>query len=192
VLIPLDDSQNAILSFGQIDTDTSWYEDRGMSSISAGFVKSLDRRTQVGNSTPMVTTRLATNPNRGISNYAIDWDLDPATLSNVIDRKNTAIQPTAKLPRILKVAILYDVRVLPFQRNNFALPYANLWNHEKGTYKYVATGEALRNAMLTIEVNGFRETKYRYVLKRVYELTLIDDSDDDIDAGCTLLEFEAA
>jgi hypothetical protein len=191
VLIPLDESQNAILSFGEIGTGASWYESGDGASISAGFATSSHRGARTGNSTPKVTAGLAPSRDFGMSNYAIDWDLDPATLANAIDRKNMAILPTAKLPGILKVAIFYDVRVLPFQQNNFSLPYANLWNHNDWARKYITLGQDLENMMFTIEVNGFPEKKYSYTLKRMYKLSLTDNADDEVDTGCTILEFEA-
>ncbi|MDX6614850.1 MAG: hypothetical protein QOD75_4036 [Blastocatellia bacterium] len=192
VLIPLDESQNAILSFGYIANETSWYKDQGEPPLSAGFPTRLDPGARDGNSTPRVSTNLAAKPDRGMSNYAINWTLDSATLWNAIDRKNTEVRPTAKLPTILKVAIFYDVSVLPFQKNNFGLPYADLWGHNTAINREVAIGQDLKNSAITIEVNGFRETRYSYVLKKMYKLRVIDEYDDDIDTNCTVLEFEAA
>lgn len=190
VLIPLDESQNAILSFGQIDTDISWAnETAGGKSLSAGFLGS--RGFQVGNSTPSVTTQLATRANR-MSNYLISWDLDSATLKTAIDRKNADIQPTAKLPAILKVVIFYDVTMLPFQKNNFSVPYAiNLWKHNENFRQYVPMGPELMNAKFMLEVNGVRQTNNGYVLKRMYKVNLLDEYDEDIETACTVLEFEA-
>jgi len=189
VLIPLDESQNAILSFGHI-SGSEWYEDRGGSSLSDGFL--LDEGSRSGNSTVHVAANLAGSPKRGISNYSIYWDLDPSTLANAYDRKNTAIAPMAKLPRILKVAIFYDVKVLPFQQKNFSFPYAvNIWNRNERSRKYLAIRNYISNAMFMIEVNGLQQTKYRYVLKRMYKLDLMDQDDDEIETGCTVLEFEA-
>jgi hypothetical protein len=185
-LIPLDESQNAILSFGEIGSETTWYDDHAGAMISGGFTLSPGRRKGV--STPHVTTDLTEDGDLGTSNYSIDWYLDPATLVNAIDKRNTAIASTAKLHGTLKVAILYDTKVLPFQQNNFGVPYAELWGADPNR-EYLALGRNFENVTLTVEVNGFRELKYR--LKGMYQPGLTDEYDDKIDTGCTILEFEA-
>jgi len=191
VLIPLDESQNAILSFGQIAPDVSWSnETAGDKALSSGFLGS--RGFQVGNSTPSVTPNLAKRAN-GVSNYLISWDLDSATLKTAIDRKNSDIQPTAKLPAVLKVVIFYDVTMLPFQKNNFSVPYAiNLWKGNESFRQYVPMGAELKDAKFALEVNGVRQNNNGYVLKRIYKVNLLDEFDDDIETGCTILEFEAS
>jgi hypothetical protein len=187
VLIALDTSANAILSFGAIGARTSWQENRDRASLSAGFATSQGMRP--GNSTPHVTADLAAN---GASTYVVDWDLDPITLANAVDRRNEAIPPTAKLPPTLKVVIFYDMGLLPFRQNNFALPYASVWRHNDGNRQYIQFGQKdFSNMTFGMEVNGFPEMKYRYSLNRVYKLTLTNDSDDEFDTGCTVFEFES-
>jgi len=189
VLIPLDESENAILSFGEINSEVSWStNEEDESSISAGFLG--DGGFQVGNSTPSVTSHLAANGQRGTSRYAVHWYLDPTTLAKSINRRNPNIPATAKLPRSLKIAILYDANTLPFQRNNFAVPYAtNLWR-DVGTNRHqISIGQATRNVFVNLEVNGVRQT--RYVLTRVYNIDLMDENDDEFETSCTLIELEA-
>jgi hypothetical protein len=188
VLMPLDESENAILSFGKIDSDISWFKGDGESLISAGFLDG--RGFKAGNSTPSVVTNLATNPKRGTSSYVVHWDLDPNTLAKSINRRNLHIPPTAKLPRIFKVAILHTMKILPFRHNNFAEPHAaNLWNDVGINRHELPIGPELRNAVVNLEVNRVRQT--RYALKRIYTLDLIDENDDEFETSCTLLEFEA-
>lgn len=188
VLIALDDSENAILSFGQIHNDIGWFKNQGEPSISAGFLDS--RGFQVGNSSPSVSSKLAANQ-RGTSSYAVNWELDPVTLAKSLNRKNPAIPPTAKLPQTLKVAILYEVNRLPFPLNNFAVPYAiNLWRNIEITRQKIPLGRELRNSSFTLEVNGVRRPTYG--LKRMYRVELIDERENDIETSCMLLEFEAA
>jgi hypothetical protein len=128
-----------------------------------------------------------------MSNYAVGWDLDPATLPRSLSRKNPGIAPTAKLPQVLKIAIFYDVNTLPFQRNNFGVPYAvNLWRHNENLRRNIATGRDLKNATFSIEVNGVRKAKYVYLLKRMYDLDLVDEYDDEIETSCKVLEFQAS
>lgn len=188
VLIALDDSENAILSFGQIRNDVAWFNKEGEPSISAGFLSS--QGFQVGNSIPSVLSSLAAN-RRGRSSYMVNWNLDPDTLAKSVNRRNAAIPPTAKLPQTLKVAIFYDVTMIPFALNNFATPYAvNLWRDNETTRHNIPLSRELRNSTFFLEVNGVRRPTY--ALKRMYRLDLINEYEDDIETGCTLLEFEAA
>jgi hypothetical protein len=67
----------------------------------------------MGNSTPHVNADLSASQNGGVSKYAIDWDIDPDRLASVIDRRNAAIYPTAKLPAILKIVCAASVPLNP-------------------------------------------------------------------------------
>jgi hypothetical protein len=187
-LIALDDSQNTILSFGKIGPKASWSDDRAGAALSTGFV--LDEGRRKGNSTPSSTVKLAPKADAGESNYAIDWDLDPETLADAIDRRNAAIPATAKLPSILKVAIFYDDGSLPFRKNNFAVPYSNVWSNSTYDRKALTPGNDIEKMTLTVEVNGFREREYNYALKTIYKVTLSDHFDDEIETGCTVFEFQ--
>lgn len=188
VLISLDESQNAILSFGEIDRAVEWSNNEGNRAISAGFLG--NNGFAVGNSTPALVSHLAKSPRRGMSRYAVHWNLDPTTLAKSIDRRNPDVPSTAKLPRILQVAILHSTTMLPFPLNNFAVPSAtNLWTPVGVGREKVAFGQDLKNAIFAIKVNGFRQINY--VLKRMFKVDLMDEYDDEFDTSCTLLEFEA-
>jgi hypothetical protein len=191
VLIPLDESANAILSFGAIAADTTWYQDHERTAISAGFIKTSRKERRKGNSIPAFSSDLSPGTS-GLSSYDLHWSLDPSTLWNVIDRRNTAIVPTAKLPKTLKVTIFHDARVLPFEQNNFGISWGSLWvpNEWAREYQNIDKGE-LAEMTFSVEVNGFQEMKYNYALKKVYTLRITDDYDDDINTGCTVFEFEA-
>ena len=120
----------------------------------------------------------------------MQWYLDPTTLAKSINRRNPHIAATAKLPRILKIAILYDVKTLPFQHNNFAVPLAtNLWRHVGTNRQEISIGPETRNVVVGLEVNGVRQT--RYVLTKMYRLDLMDENDDEFETSCTLIELEA-
>lgn len=193
VLVALDASANAILSFGTIGDDVTWSDSSGKALLSAGFVEP-DGRRQEGNSTPQVSAHLAADRDAGVSNYAIDWDLDPGTLANVIDRGNATIPSTANLPKLLKVAIFYNVDFLPFDKNNFGTTTTNLWSHgDWGHEDIVFRSNDLSNMTLTIEVNGFEDMKYSYALSKMYKLNLIDRRFNDpivTHTRCTILEFK--
>jgi hypothetical protein len=189
VLMPLDESQNTILSFGKIDGGSNWWDAEPTAKTSSEILGLGDTRRF--NSSPEVTLNLTKDSGLNPSKYTMSWQLDPVTLANAIDRTNKAITPTAKLPSTLKIAILYDIGDIPFRQNSFAESFAaNLWGDNEQNRTYITLGSEFRNVGLSIEVNGFQEKKYRYLLKRLYRLDLLQDDDDGIDTGCTVLEFE--
>jgi hypothetical protein len=190
VLVALDEAANAILSFGAIGSQTSWYEKRDGVPISAGFIKMERKDRRKGNSIPAFTAELAPSES-GQSTYHLAWTLDPFTLWNSIDRRNSAIIPTAKLPQTLRVTILHNARVLPFAQNNFAAALSNVWGNNKWARESIDIDKGeLADMVIRLEVNELQEKKYSYSLKQVYKLRLTDDFDDDIDTGCTVFEFE--
>jgi len=116
VLIALDESQNAILSFGYVKPGARWRGAEVGAKLSSGF-QPLNDNARGGASTPRSSVSLA-KEDRGLSKYEIDWDLDPDTLPRAIDRKNVNLASTAKLPTTLKVLIFDDANDLPFSPNN--------------------------------------------------------------------------
>ena len=190
-LISLDDSHNAVLSFGGIYGEPRWYGAKSKVVLSAGFAP-VTSGTRPGRSSPHVEIVPAVGSD-SVSRYTIDWDLDPVTLANAIDRGNPSIQTTANPPRILKIALVYEFLELPFDQNNFAAQRtANLWDDWSG-HESKQSGAKPLNIELTLVVNGFVDIKFEYVLKRAYARTLITESstrEDEFDAGCTVLEFE--
>jgi len=192
VLIPLDDSQNAILSFGQIGSGVSWYQRGEATAPSAGFkTSSLQKEPRPGESIPHASTNLAPTGG-GVSTYSIDWSLDPATLANSIDRVNPNVSSTAKLPRVLMIAIFYNIRTLPFREADFATTYAtNLWTGGDYDKRNIDFKSAMTDVELSLAVNGAQVPIYRYTLKKIYEKHVVDQYDDEIGTRCTMLEFEA-
>jgi hypothetical protein len=189
VLMPLDEAQNATLSFGAVGPKATWYEDHEGALISTGFRLSPDTSRRKGNTTPKSTVELAENADQDTSHYSIDWNLDPATLADAIDRRNVLVSPTARLPKRFKIAIFYKAKLLPFQQNNFGVPYADIWNVDESDRDYVTLGPDLDDVTLTIEVNGFRELRYN--LSKMYKVKPRDKYDDEVDTGCAMLEFDA-
>jgi hypothetical protein len=196
VLIPLDESKNAIMSFGDLGSAPDWSDDRGDALLSAGFSLPFMEGVRTGDTWPQSSAELSPKQGHGMSHYAIDWALDPVTLANATDRRRADVPSTGKLPRVLRVVILYgnptkggEKQTLPFRKNNFAVTSAvNLWSSGPGKQSRVPE---LRDVSLTIQVNGLREGTYRYRLNRIYGVGLTDEYDDDEDIGCTILEFEA-
>lgn len=191
VLVPLDDSRNAILSFGEIGTRVSWFKASEASALSAGFYTShLRKEPRRGSSIPRVSTTLSKTV-EGTSTYRINWDLDPATLAGSIDRMNSAVQSTTKLPTALKIAVFFDMGTLPFKEADFAVNYVDLW--DTGDYGRTAINidGALKDLEFSMTVNGSRELTYTYRLTRIYRQKLLYKGVDEVETRCTILEFQA-
>ncbi len=189
VLIALDPSFNSILAFGLIGSGPTWYDTdktKAKKDLPAGFPKwPADDFSTVHASFNLDRDR------NGASTYGVSWDLDPGSLAAAINRVNSKLTPTAKLPPLLKVAILYDIKVLPFIQNDFAQPSANIWRSlsDEGTKATLPAG-GFTDATIALEVNDYRESTSRYAFKKMYHLALSDQFDDPIDTKCAVLEFE--
>lgn len=107
----------------------------------------------------------------------------------MIDRRNPAIAPTAKLPKLLRIAILHDGLLLPFEKANFGLPAVELWKDGGRRKELHLKPEDITEMKLSMIVNGFEDMRSDYVLKRSYAVDLSND-DYDVDTNCTMLEFE--
>ncbi len=190
VLMPLDESYNTILSFGNLRDGISWYGTGDKKNISHGFPLNHDARS--GYSDPRGTAELVDDPSRGPSTYSISWDLDPVTLANAVDQTNPAVLATANLPQTLDITVIHSIGTLPFRQNNFALSSAtNLWRKNEWARKEITPAKDFSGAVFTIEVNGFREKTYLYALRKIYDLNLLDQFDDDFETACTVFEFES-
>lgn len=185
-LVALDSSSNAVLSFGSIPDGVDWIGKDKKATMSGGFVTVANGRA--ANSTPRVHI---TDGVKAASTYSIEWDLDPSTLANAIDRNNGSIAPTAKLPATLKVALFYNVKRVPFRQGNFADSATSIWKGNESAKEEIDFDEGDFTSMaLQVEVNGFPEMRYSYSLNKMYEVTLTDDFDDEYETGCVLLEFK--
>jgi len=106
--------RNAVLSFGRIGDNASWSHGSNRSTAPERD------DSQDHKSLPSAKVHLATKRNGELSVYGVDWALDPVSLANSMSRGNVAITPTARLPKILRLAILYDIKDLPFEDGNFS------------------------------------------------------------------------
>ena len=187
-LLALDPSHNTILSLGTLIPETRWSNSQGTTLLSAGFLMAQGART--GGSTPHVEAKLG-SPRRAVSEYSLDWDLDPDTLYNSINRRNMAVPPTAKLPDTVKLALLYDISQLPFTKNNFALALVSLWDKNEYARDSIDLGPGQFSiATVAIEVNGVADPRYNYSFRKVYKLRLLDEFDEEVDASCIIFEFQ--
>jgi hypothetical protein len=188
VLVPLDEANNTVLSFGDIQSGVPWSGEDKSPAVAAGFWRVQGARKI--SKTPQVTARFASDESN-ISSYKINWVLDPADLPKAIDKKNRFIASTAKLPRKLRIAILYDVKFWPFPKNDFADPHARLWADNEDQLQEIAVGrDKLAGMSISMTVNGMSELEYRYRLSKLYRLTVMDDFDDELELKCTVLEFD--
>jgi hypothetical protein len=175
VLIALDDAANAVLAFGdaegaKTDAPAAGSERHGASSIP--WLVSPRGRAE-GSSTL----------------YSVDWTLAPDELFSSLYRRNPAIPATAKLPRTLKVAIVYDFSYLPFTGADLSRPRAtNLWTSQARDRR--PASRRLPPMRMIVEVNNYLESPRIYRLASVYAPGLFEDAGDELEASCTILEFE--
>jgi hypothetical protein len=205
VLVSLDDERNAILSFGILGSDVTWSKKKGILSnrsdvLSGGvatcgvpsqfcrFDKTKDAPRSVAN-WPILRDHSGTSGKQQ-SAVTVVWNVDPLTFANSVDRQNPAINPTARFPARLQIAIFYDIVDLPFDQPNFALLKSDsLWNDADKSKKNVEKA-ALSN--VTLIPNKFPEGAYRYRLVQASTRGFYDSYDEEIaNTGCLLLEFEA-
>jgi hypothetical protein len=186
VLLPLDPVPNAVLSFGGIEAKTKWAKIPERKPLSLGFEAAQGMGGE--ESIPHVTPKFGLD---GRSTYTIDWNLQPDVLDATVDRRAKTINPTAYLPRVLKVTIFYDIGELPFEQNNFAAPDAEVWTKDADK-KPLAVSEwsDIKDMRLTVQVNGVEDATYSYLLKRVSKVRVLTKYEDEIDTACTMLEFE--
>jgi hypothetical protein len=185
-IIQLDEAENTVLSFGEIDPAVEWWgESDDSAKLSAGFAP-VNGNTRPGRSSPSVGFQ-GDKPN---VSYELSWALDPITLKNSIDRVVEEIHPTAKLPRIIKIALLHDGTVLPFQKNNFAMPSIEDFWSETGA-DVTKIEKPVPPIELTMTLNGFSEIAFKYKLEEVYGVDLADEYDESFDVGCTMFRFVA-
>lgn len=180
VLIPLDRSPNSVLSFGEIHSQVAWDDNDSASKLSASISTVQPRTTS-----PVTTKKFSVD---SPSKYAIEWNLDPITLENSLNRANPAIRSGAKLPQVLNLVILRVAETLPFAYNNFALTSSNLWYANPNQVKPQVSN--VSNMTFSATVNGFSELEYHYNLVSIYHKPLYNDWGEEIEIGCTILEFQ--
>lgn len=196
VLVPMDESKSAILSFGNVDGALPWSRNtpdaggRGITGLSAGFRTTFGGNgVRPGASYPKVSNDAGDR--KQTPYYSIDWNLDPRTLTNSLSTVNRNAAPIANLPKILKIAILYDISTVPFAGADFTdSAAANLWQSSSDPKDQEKLDQTLTDSTVMLTVNGYSDVEFTYVFKDAYRDPLMDDWDDDIGVQRLLLEYE--
>lgn len=187
VLVPLDESQNAVLAFAEIGPGVTWRD--AAKSEDQRWTSRLSDTPELQHRLPSVGVKLA-DAGGGLSRYTLSWTVDAAGLGAWVHKANPGMTPTARLPHTLKVAILYDIAVVPFREPNFAQSLSQgLWHHDSRSVDVSAA--SLGDVRLTVGVNGVADATVHYRLKRAYRQPVVDEYDDPLGASCTIFEFEA-
>lgn len=223
VLIALDEAQNSVLPFGRLDSSITW----GLrisdfllhkQAMLAGGVSFCENYSCAGGEPyAHVTRELGSWPSiervksRPADAFAIRWSLDPMTFANAVEKQNSFIVPTARLPIVLKIAVLFSIHDLPFKSANFALPFTyTLWTQpdstsggnftlathtvwggqERRSGENTSQGAAFSSSIVRLIANNMPEAAYTYRLKIVTQKPLLDDYDEETNSRCLFFEFE--
>jgi hypothetical protein len=197
VLFPLDDDQNAVVPFGFLDKEKAWLGPAASEAVKPANVPSLE----IGSHEYIGNTGLLNWPDLQSdgTNATITWRLDPSTFAKSFSRQNQFILPTAKLPTILRVAVLFDIKVIPFATSNFALAFdQKFWNfpdYDDGQNRNFRGKVPLItndfSSSVQLVPNNSSIVVYNYSLAQVYE-TLFRDSygEANSDSRCLVFEYK--
>ena len=173
VLISLDDDQNSLLPFGAL-------------TFIANKIKGKDNRTgqpPLGvepDRDPFSETDSDLEPSAHLPYFEfedgsanISWHLDPVTLAESLARQSKLVVPTAKLPRTLRIAILFDIHQLPFTFANFAPKSGHdFWSDTDGDSEepdLKALAGRQFDSRIVLTANGSNLAKHLYELQKVYK-----------------------
>jgi hypothetical protein len=203
VLIGLDDDRNTMLSFGKLDPSVQWNNKagslfKGVANALSGAISfcqdyytdcleadSYRAASRKINSWPIMSSNQ-------LGSARIRWSLDPDTLTNSIDRQAAAAVATARLPTTLRIAILFDIRNLPFDSGNLAKPLSrSMWTRSTKQASDQHS-ELLFASTLRLVANNIVESTYEYGLENISETEITDDDygEEVFNARCLLLTYE--
>jgi hypothetical protein len=196
VLIALDDDQNSVLPFGFLGEAKKWYDGsekngKGPNSPSV----------EVGSHAYYGNDELLSWPNLEVSksNAVITWRVDPSAFAKSLNRQNEFIVPTASLPSVLRIAVLFDISALPFKAGNFALA------RDQGFWKFPDDVDSQNDnfrgkvdlitknfsSSVRLVPNGSPIIAYSYRLNQVYETLFLDTyGEADSDIRCLVFEYK--
>jgi len=101
-----------------------------------------------------------------------------------MDLKIDTIKPSARLPKVIELVILSDIRQLPFSENDFSQTEAvNLWKSTSNR-QLAFKKSAKFDLNLKMVVNGIEEMAYRYKLTTIIWEDLCDEFDESFEVNC--------
>lgn len=194
VLLPLDDDQNTVLSFGLVSANM--FRGKTNEAPTPAGVRSVETQ----NNAEMGNGDLANWPelDAGANNARITWHLDPTSFAKSISRQNQSIIPTARFPSVLHIALLFDIHELPFKEGNFAAPLdQDFWFRLEGRHARDASPAPVTlnrgfSSSVRIIPNRSSMAVYNYDLHSAYETRFLD-SHGEIEPGvrCVIFEYLA-
>jgi hypothetical protein len=195
MLLPLDDDQNAVLSFGflaKLPTEAQGKEKTPPPSKIPPSIENTDY-SYFGNTSLSNWPRL----DQKADAVTIAWHLDPTTFASSISKQNQAIGPTAKLPEVLHIALIFDIDTLPFTNGNLAAPEdQTFWFASAPGRGEIDPGPApitLKNgftSVIRLTPNSSALVAFNYDLHAIYETQFIDSYGENTrDARCVVLEY---
>jgi hypothetical protein len=195
VLVALDDAQNSVLPFGFLGQEKPWLRAAAGKILKHKSPPSLE----IGNHGDLGNSDLLNWPNLQVDNpdVTIAWYVDPSTFAKSLNRQNDFIVPTAKCPSLLRIAILFDIKELPFTPGNFALAEdQDFWKfpnyHDRQNEQFRGTvGLITKNFSSSVQLipNSSLLVTYNYSLNQIYE-SLFLDSYGEANSNLRCLVFE--
>ena len=196
-LLALDAATNAVLPIGYLSHD-SLRSDEWNRIVSEGaqFAGGLrlpeDKFTFIDGVPPKFSRPVLNAPTLSIDRGAatIDWDLDPATFSNAVDRQAGSLPVMASLPETLRVVLISEAARLPFQGTNLAAP------RECSPWSSDAKAKPVRPSRfsastITLVPNASANNPVRYRLREAFLQSLRNDYNHPCDFTDLQLIFEA-
>lgn len=213
MLISIDNTQSSVLSFGCLNdtvrfpgydkkipsykallSKNKWHLSGGIS-----FSSEVDEGIHFGEDITTGRT-LSRQPSLIKKNDSVlfDWNLDPFNFMRSVDKMDPNIILTANLPKKLKVLLMHNMKIVPFENNNMTYsPHYSLWD-EYGADKKTQN-DILKHSEIWLIPNGLVDEASHYRLSRMVKKRLTEYEDgDDIDGesdsetapNCWILNFE--
>jgi hypothetical protein len=180
-LIGLDLTNNAVLPIGLLLNESlppeAWRRIQQEELKFAGAVRLPDDKFGfIDNAPPAFSRAMPKSPTLSINGdtATISWDLDAATLRDALDRQADGITLMARLPQMLRVALISEASRLPFFGTNLAAPReCSPWSSDN-TAKPVAS-TAFSSSTITLVPNATAGSTARYRLRSSVLQPLRDD-----------------
>jgi hypothetical protein len=196
-LLALDAATNAVLPIGYLSHDSlrsdEWNRIVSEGAQFAGGVRlPEDKFTFIDDAPPKFTRRVVNAPTLSIDRGAatIEWDLDPATFLNAVDRQAGSIPVMATLPEALRVVLISEAARLPFQGTNLAAPReCSPWSSDAQAKP--VTPSRFSASTMTLVPNGSAANPVRYRLGAAFLQSLRNDYNHPCDFTDLQLIFDA-